>query len=224
MQAAPAEQLAEVLDLFEHCNAEERAVITGRFGRSEPRPHGWHDIYSIALTDKRDALRIYARLGLHPHVLHGVRPDGSCTCRRGTDCPPKHRGKHPICADWQSAAFDLDAADKLLLDEPLRNLGIRTGRQRDGRFLIVVDVDGARDLLGPLETQHGEFPLTLTARTGSGGLHLFYWSSVEMGNRVAVVPRVDVRGRGGQVVAAPSIHYSGRRYAWTAIQEPAVLP
>ncbi len=92
-----------------------------------------------------------------------------------------------------------------------------------GRFLVVVDVDGPRELLEPLEREHGPFPETLTALTGRGGLHLYYWSETEMGNRTNVVDHVDVRGRGGQVVAPPSLHRSGKRYTWTLIREPEVL-
>ena len=223
-QAAHAQQLAPVIDIFEHVSPEERALILARRGQHNPRPHGWDDLRFVTLTDKRDDIRIYHRLGLHPLVLHGVRPDGPCTCWRGSNCPPRHRGKHPVAENWQADEFSLDAADALLIDEPLRNIGVRTGRQRDGRFLIVVDVDGERELLRPLEAEHGTFPETLTARTGSGGLHLYYWSNVEMGNRVGVVPHVDLRARGGQVVVPPSRHYSGSSYNWTNIRPPAVLP
>ena len=219
-----AEPQGEVINFDDALSPKDRAVIVARRGQHNPRPHGWHDFSFIGQTDKRDALRIYGRQGLHPLILHGLRVDGSCTCFRGANCPLKHRGKHPVCNDWQTAEWNLDAADALLLDEPLRNIGLRTGRQRDGRFLIVVDVDGPRELLRPLEAEHGAFPVTLTSRTGSGGLHLFYWSEVEMGNRVGVVPRVDLRARGGQVVAPPSTHYSGRSYAWTTIHSPRVLP
>jgi hypothetical protein len=191
----------------------------------DPYPHGWDDLHYIANTDRRDALRIYARLGLHPIALHGLNGDKSCTCGRA-DCPPRTRGKHPVISAWQRAQLDLDAADRMLISNWRFNVGLRCGAQPNGRFLVVVDVDGPRDLLAPLEEEHGAFPATLTARTGSGGLHFYYWvrEGVEIGNRVGIVPHVDIRGRGGQVVAPPSLHHSGKRYEWIDVREPEILP
>ncbi len=170
------------------------------------------------------AVRLYARLGLCPILLHGILDDGACSCGRA-DCD-KSRGKHPIHKDWQSAPLDVDALDRALATNRHYNIGLRTGMQPCGRGLCVVDVDGERELLAPLEQEHGQFPRTLTARTGSGGLHLFYWlrDGIEIGNRAAVVPHVDFRGYGGQVVAAPSLHLSGRNYEWIDSREPVQLP
>jgi putative DNA primase/helicase len=187
-----------------------------------PYPAGWSDLLWLSMTTKQDAARIYARLGLHPILLHGIRSDGSCTC--GTDCPPRTRGKHPVAGKWQTAALDLGRLDRQLREQPLFNVGLRMGAQRDGSFLVAIDVDGPRELLEPLEAVNGALPPTLAARTGSGGLHFIYRTTAELGNRAGIVPKVDVRGRGGQIVAAPSLHYSGQRYQWVDVREPAVLP
>jgi putative DNA primase/helicase len=171
----------------------------------------------------RQAAHLYAALGLHPIAVHGVRPDGACTCDR-PDC--SQVGKHPVGRGWQKGPLDVAALERQLASDPDLNVGLRTGWQPCGRFLVVVDVDGPRALLEPLEREHGAFPPTLTARTGRGGLHLFYWlaDGREMGNRAGVVPNVDVRGTGGQVVAAPSRHRSGGTYLWTDTRAPGVLP
>lgn len=199
---------------------DEPYVATDPGDRDEHlvRPLRWRWLERVSTV--RQAARLCVGLGLHPIAVHGVRPDGSCTCER-PDCAQP--GKHPIAKGWQTAALDLDSLDRTLARDPDLNVGLRTGRQPDGRFLIVVDVDGPRSLLEPLESGHGAFPETLTARTGRGGLHLYYFSETEMGNRAGVVDHVDVRGRGGQVVAAPSLHRSGDRYTWLEIREPAVL-
>jgi hypothetical protein len=43
------------------------------------------------------------------------------------------------------------------------------------------------------------------------------------GNRIA--PGIDVRGQGGQIVIAPSLHHrSGRAYAWEIGCEPWEIP
>jgi hypothetical protein len=200
----------------------------GEIPTPQPREirHGWTDLEWIAQTDRRDAMRIYARLGLAPILVHGLRGD-RCTCGK-FPCGEENRsaGKHPVLPGWQKAPIDVPTMDAMLVSEWRYSVGLRTGSQWCGRFLVVVDVDGPRALLEPLEREHGAFPPTLTARTGRGGVHLFYWTrpGVEMGNRAGVVPNVDVRGRGGQVVAAPSWHRSGNRYEWIDIREPAVLP
>lgn len=192
----------------------------------EPVVHGWDDLRWIAMTDRRDAIRIYARLGLHPILVNGLR-GGRCTCDK-YPCGDENRsaGKHPVLFRWQKAPLDLDTMDSMLQSNWGLNVGLRTGVQPCGRFLLVIDVDGPRSLLDPLEAEHGECPPTLTARTGRGGLHLFYWArpGVDVPNRAGIVPGVDVRGSGGQVVAPPSAHRSGNRYEWINIREPEVLP
>src|SRR5690606_36860785 len=39
-------------------------------------------------------------------------------------------------------------------------------------------------------------------------------------NKVRIAPGVDIRGDGGYSVAPPSIHVSGRRYAWEPTSKP----
>ncbi len=189
-----------------------------------PWKFGWDSLGWISMTDKRDALRIYARLEMHPIVLHGLNADGSCTCSR-SDCG-RSRGKHPVESGWQKAAFDLDAADQLLLRNWRYNIGLRMGRQPGGFRLLAIDVDGPRELLAPLEAQLGHLPPTLTARTGSGGTHLIFRVDPrnEFNNKVRVDGReFDVRCDGGQIVAAPSLHLSGNRYMWTDCRRPEAL-
>jgi putative DNA primase/helicase len=188
------------------------------------QPTDWSVLSWVSMTDRRDAVAMYARLGLHPILLNGLLGDGACTCGR-KDCD-KSRGKHPVHRGWENAPLDPRALDNALTLNWRYNVGLRTGPQPCGRALCVVDVDGPRSLLEPLEHYHGTFPPTLTARTGSGGLHLYYWlrPGLEPANRRGVVPHVDFRGFGGQVVAPPSLHLSVNKYEWLDIREPAVLP
>jgi len=85
--------------------------------------------------------------------------------------------------------------------------------------LIVVDIDKNADLTGL------QFPETVTVRTGSGGIHLYYTSDAPIGNTAGKLANyIDIRGTGGQVVAAGSVHKNGKVYeyilspAQTAIQ------
>ncbi|MDX2054071.1 MAG: bifunctional DNA primase/polymerase [Polyangiaceae bacterium] len=183
---------------------------------------GWDRLQWIAQTDKLDAIRIYAKLGLHPILLHGIAADGSCTCGR-PGCGAA--GKHPVAQGWQSAALDVPALLAGLEKDWRLNVGLRMGPQPGGFDVIAIDVDGALELLAPLEAEHGKLPQTLTAKTAKGFHLLFRVSdSANFGNAVRIAPGIDVRSRGGQIVVGPSRHASGATYRWVNCQEPAVLP
>ncbi|HTQ03036.1 MAG TPA: bifunctional DNA primase/polymerase [Polyangiaceae bacterium] len=229
-EPALVHQLAEVFEFdsfaFAHLSDAERAVVLARRAAAQPRTdHSWSKLEWIAQTDKRDALRICARLGLHVHLLHGVDDRGRCTCGRKT-CTGKSRGKHPINDGWEVAPFDLNRVDFGLIEDPRRNLGVRMGPQPGGYDLICIDIDGPMTLLEPLEARFGKLPPTLTATSGNG-FHLFFkWpSGVELpsNTKLAGVKEIDVRSRRGQVVIAPSRHYSGRSYKWVRCIEPAEI-
>jgi hypothetical protein len=79
----------------------------------------------------------------------------------------------------------------------------------------VLDLDGEHGveaLRAALSIPPWEHPGPV-ARSGSGGWHLLY-APTGLGNRVGLLAGVDWRGRGGLIVAPPSRHASGRRYAW----------
>lgn len=199
--------------------------------RRDPLAHDWSDLGWIAMTDKRDALRIYARLGFHIHLLHGIVDDartspplGICTCSNA-GCR-KSTGKHPIESGWESCDFDFAKIDCALMRDPRLNLGWRMGPQPNGSTIVCFDVDGPRELLDPLEQQFGKLPETLTAASARG-IHLFFRlapSSAIPGNvKLRGIKEIDIRSVGGQVVVAPSRHYSGAQYKWLKCMEPAEL-
>jgi putative DNA primase/helicase len=183
----------------------------------------WAMLEWNALDDKRNALRRYTRLGLHTHLLHGI-DEGRCTCGRAT-CV-KSAGKHPVAVNWSRAAFNFEAMDEALTEHWRWNLGWRMGPQPNGSTVICFDVDGSRSLLDPLEAKFGKLPETLTATTGRG-FHLFFrlapGSTVPSNTKLAGIKEIDIRSTGGQVVIAPSTHYSGAKYRWLTCIEPAEI-
>lgn len=200
----------------------EQLATLGARARSRAPMDPWRALGNA--SDKRSAAATLARIGLHPIALHGLEENGSCTCGR-PDCD-KSRGKHPVAKGWQSGELDPQALDEVLALRWRLNLGLRMGSQPNGWFLIAIDVDGPRELLAPLEAKHGPLPETLTARTGSGGLHLVYRitdPSKVPGNRQKLAPGIDVRSEGGQIVVAPSVHQSRNRYQWVTLRTPEVL-
>jgi hypothetical protein len=112
---------------------------------------------------------------------------------------------------WQRlAATDPAVAGEWWRRWPGANLGLATGRRFD-----VLDLDGEQGveaLRALLSIAPWEHPGPV-ARTGGGGWHLLF-ATAGLGNRVGLLPGVDWRGRGGLIVALPSQHASGRRYAW----------
>lgn len=106
------------------------------------------------------------------------------------------------------------------LSAPNGNIGLATGA------VVVLDVDprhGGDNSLRGLEERLGSLPLTWHVLTGGGGEHIYFRApeDVEIRNSSSKVgPGLDIRGRGGYVVAPPSIHISGRRYAWSVDHHP----
>jgi hypothetical protein len=154
------------------------------------------------------AAQAYAALGYPVVPMHAVRTGGGCTC---ADPGCREAGKHPRLAGWpQLAATDPDRVEDWWRRWPDANLGLATGRRFD-----VLDLDGDQGvaaLRAALSIEPWEHPGPV-ARTGGGGWHLLY-APTGLGNRVGLLAGVDWRGRDGLIVAPPSRHASGRRYAW----------
>lgn len=105
--------------------------------------------------------------------------------------------------------------------EPNRNIGVAPGGD-SGFWVLDLDGDEAEAALGALAAQHGALPQTVEQSTGKGRHLLFAWPEGRSVRNSAgkIGPKIDVRGEGGYIVAAPSIHPSGRRYAWRAGHGP----
>ena len=104
---------------------------------------------------------------------------------------------------------------------PHANVGIATGGPNGP---IVLDVDPQRDGLESLaafEKEHGRLPDGPEVRTGGDGFHLYLKDQDgTLRNRINVLPGVDVRGIGGYVVGAGSLHKSGKKYFWVEGKTP----
>lgn len=131
--------------------------------------------------------------------------------------------KHPGLDAWQEAATtDPDIIRQWWQRWPTHGVGIATGA---GSGIFVLDVDNGPgkdgdESLADLQATYGPLPETVEVITGSGGRHLYYRvpEGVDIRNDQAARLGVglDIRGDGGQVVAPPTIHPSGRRYEWEA--------
>jgi hypothetical protein len=157
-----------------------------------------------------DAALAYAARGWH--VFPCLPPDAAA-CR---DMEPHKRGKTPACAHGKDdATTDSDTIKTWWWwENPNYNIGVRTGKE-SGFFVIDVDGGEGESELRKLEDQFGQLPPTLESITGRGGRHLcFQIDSHPIRNSASTfAPKVDVRANGGYIVAPPSLHGLGRRYA-----------
>jgi hypothetical protein len=105
---------------------------------------------------------------------------------------------------------------------PYANVGVPTG-ERSG--LLILDIDpraGGPESLAALERTGGPLPETTKARTGGGGVHVFFRYPAEEGVRNSagrLGPGLDVRGEGGYVIVPPSRTQSA--YEWLDRTPPA---
>ena len=169
------------------------------------------------------------RAGFRAIFVHA--PDGEgCTCGLAHE-DRKSIGKHPIARAWQKIATDDEQA---IRDERARirfepNLGIVMGLRADGSYVVAVDVDD-HERFAALVEQLGPLPDTLTSISGRGYRLLLSLPPDTPRDRVKNVtglagsPGVDVKVRGGQIVVAPSLHASGKRYAWGETFVVAEMP
>ena len=141
--------------------------------------------------------------------------------------PIKPGFKYPHGIDnWQTAATtDAARIRRYYKQNPTHGVCIATGAE-SGLFAIDIDPDdGGDDSLRALEAKYGPLPDTVMSLTGGGGTHyLLAWPTDgrEIRNSASGVLGVgiDVRGTGGQIVVAPTVHPNGMPYAWEVEHDP----
>lgn len=165
---------------------------------------------------KHEALKL-AQQGFPVIPLHWprlIRNHYECSCGN-PQCSSV--GKHPLTVHGVTdASTDAGAVLSWWDQWPDANIGIATGYLAD-----VIDLDGpeALESFSVLCAQYGD-PQTLAyVQTGrAGGWHLYTngtgapnWT----GGRGGWPEGLDGKGKGGYVVAPPSLHETGNRYQWT---------
>jgi hypothetical protein len=167
----------------------------------------------------------YAQAGTAVFPCHSVDATGSCSCGK-PDCagPGSSAGKHPRTANGlKDACTDAETVKSWWTQWPDANIGIPTGSVNG---FVVIDIDGPNGEAS-LSTLP-ELPPTRESKTGreDGGRHLWFaYTGSDIKNSAGKLGKgIDVRGEGGYVIAAPSGHRSGKRYAWSNSLGFAPLP
>jgi hypothetical protein len=131
--------------------------------------------------------------------------------------------------DWQKAPVTEASVRRDWGEHPKGNVGLRMGGPRR---LVALDADGeeGRRALAALEAQYGPLPPAPRNQSGGSGEHRLLqvpddWPLEDITNSVKKLgPGLDVRAEGGQIVVAPSVHRSGRPYAWLDTPPTPLLP
>lgn len=133
--------------------------------------------------------------------------------------PVKPRDKTPITPHGlKDASNKIDVVRQWWAKWPEANIGLNCGKSG----MVVVDLDKRGEYDGLAEWQdiqdrNNIHPKTSTSLTGGGGRHLLFKSpdGVSIKNSAGkIAPGIDVRAEGGYIVLPPSIHPSGKPYAW----------
>lgn len=128
--------------------------------------------------------------------------------------------KHPDIAGWQRLRLTEREIDALWAHQGNGAMGLLTGHQFD--VLDVDNHDGKPRGMDVLGVTHGRpLPHGPIVLTPSGGYHFYVQPIAGMGPKGGLLPGVDYRGLGGQVLAPPSETSAGR-YKWMAGHGPDV--
>lgn len=158
----------------------------------------------------------YATRGWHLAPIHPVI-EGRCACKSGEKCGSP--GKHPTLGRGYKPTADAPEIVKLWGQFPGANIGIFPGPSD----LVILDIDprnGGEESLADIKSKH-PFPDTPMVHTGGGGWHFYFRrpSGVLELRSGVLAPGVEVKADTGYVVAPPSMHYSGKEYAWDSGQD-----
>lgn len=155
------------------------------------------------MRELRNAACEYAARGLHVHPL-------------------APRAKRPLTPHGKDdATRDLATVLAWWQRWPNANIGIHCNPSG----IVVIDIDprnGGDESIFELERELGALPDGPSAETGGGGTHyLFRHPGVPLVGKLG--DGVDVKDH-GYILAAPSLHPSGRRYEWDIALDEAELP
>ncbi len=168
-----------------------------------------------------EAAEFYISKGFKVFPVHGIKPDGiHCTCNDPkcvTNIDKPKAGKHPATKNGRTDAVgDIASFRKLVGARENLNIAIATGPESD---LWSLDVDGVEGVAALDAMGLANSPIHKGAYQSTGrGQHWAFKYPTD-GRKVfsrteKLGPKLDVRGAGGYIVAAPSRHALGHTYQW----------
>lgn len=135
---------------------------------------------------------------------------------KGLSVIPIGKDKKPFLERWLMYQNRLPTEQEIKqwwTQWPDANIGIVTGKLSG---ITVVDIERG----GKTE----DMPPTRIAKSGGGGWHYYYKYQEGIGNKARIRELTDIRGDGGYIIAPPSVHGSGNRYAWVLEDDMTEFP
>lgn len=132
--------------------------------------------------------------------------------------------KKTVLKSWVDYQERLPTEDEIRTwwtERPYAGIAIVTGKVSN---LVVLDVD--TDKGADPHRVFRDFPTPLVVQSPSGGFH-FYYTYPDGSERIANSATklgYDIRADGGHIHAPPTLHPSGRRYAWYKKSDPSREP
>lgn len=159
----------------------------------------------------------YAALAWPVLPVHGVLPDGSCTCPAGARCD--RPGKHPARMNYLAQATTDPAVAASFFQLVPYSLALAVPAD-----VCVIDADDA-EALAHLR-RWAPWPVGPTAFSGRGTHQFFRWPIGTASPSVGGLDgrHLDIRGHGDLCHLAPSRHASGTRYQWAPGLAPWETP
>lgn len=158
------------------------------------------------------AALLYAAEGLFVFPVHSIGANGECTCSDGAQC--RTPGKHPLIGDWQhKATRDADTIRQWFRRHPHANIACHVGKSG----MAVIDVDprnGGEESFVQLQREHGPIRSEMETLTGGGGNHFFFRAPANAHLPAKLADGIDLQRGDKYVVLPPSLHASGKLYAW----------
>lgn len=176
------------------------------------------------------AAEYYGSLGWRVFPLYEMA-GAVCSCSKGSECTTP--GKHPRVSipkgegSVHPATSDLDQIRKWWVKWPTANIGFWL----EGSKIAILDIDkndkkdGFKGLEEIMQYEHqSKMPDTLTCKTPSGGLHLYFQFLDGLPNKAnALGPGLDIWHSGHYVILPPSNHVKGT-YSWGSADPIAPYP
>ena len=125
--------------------------------------------------------------------------------------PLKHGEKIPLLQSWKEYQTRKPTEAEVRewwTKHPTANIGIVTGPISG---VAVVDLDGPDGLNAAKSISISS---SVRSLTGNGEHLWFKYPTAGVSNAARLYPGLDIRGAGGYVLGAPSIHSNGKRYRW----------
>ena len=166
----------------------------------------------------------YAEAGYRVLALSSILSDDDdpddlyCSCSDGRSCI-RRPGKHPHSRLAPHGAYSATSDSDTIASWEGEHFNVGIALGYEGLAAIDIDDPDACAALQQLDAD-GEFRDMVVTRTGRGGYHFWVRSEQEVANGIMYSEETgvrlgEVRALGQYVVAPPSMHLSGRRYAFT---------